>query len=159
LTLSTSAGPIVVGAHTYFRQDGNGSVYSYGENIGAGDIWVVSPTPGFYLDMFSPLSVGQSNGGTIIFNDGSVETFSYNVEAVENVSTDAGVFEAYRISRNFTYNYASGSISRLESSGTYWYVPGLGGVKSHLTASYFSGSTFLYTLDVTATLASSNVTY
>jgi len=87
------------------------------------------------------------------------EFHSYTVTAKENVTTQIGTFEAYRISMNDTYNYATGAIDRMEESSTKWYVPGWGLVKEELNASYYSGGVLQYTLNVTITLTNTTVSY
>jgi hypothetical protein len=150
---------MVVSTHGYFLQDANGSIYTYGGDtgIGSGDVWVTSPTSGYFLDLESPMAVGQNNGTSVTFTDGSSMTRSYSVTAIENVSTGIGTFESYRISENITINYPDGD--RVVESNTYWYVPGLGEVKIISDATFYSGGVFQLSQKLTATITSTSVIY
>jgi hypothetical protein len=156
LTLTGPGGTVTTRTDTFFTQDGTGSVFVYGTNVGSGDIWITS-TPYYYLSSLSPMAVGQSYGGSVTFTDGSTLTVSDIVTGTENVSTGIGTFETYKINQSATYNFTNGD--RTVENNTIWYVPGLGMVQLQANTSYHSGGLLQLTLSFTATLTSTNVSY
>ncbi len=159
MNITTPTGPIVVSAHTYFLQDSNGSMYIYGGDMdmGSGDAWVTLPAQGYFLDFKSPMTVGQSKGLTVTFSDGTSMTYSYVIVAIENVSTGIGTFETYRIEENTTYNYVNGD--QVVESNVEWFVPSLGSIKLVSDATYYSSGVFQFSLNLTATISSTSVSY
>lgn len=158
-TFSGAGQTLTQSGHLYFLQDAGGSVRVYGGRIEDNDAWVVSPANGYVLSIMSPVAVGQSYGASATLSDGSSLTFTYSIDAIENVSTLLGTYQAYRGSTSRTWDYASGSFTRVTQTGTVWLVPGLGEVKSNMNVKMYSGSTLTLTLFYTAVLSSTNVSY
>jgi hypothetical protein len=158
ITLSGQGESFTFDFHDYFLQDNNGSIFSYGEGDSiSGDTWVVFPAVGYYLRLESPMAVGQSNGSTVDFDDGSSLTYSYSIDSIQNVSTSLGSYESYKITSNLSVDYGTGDTEVV--SATSWYVPGLGSVKIMETDSYYSGGVLQLTLNFTATIDSTSVVY
>lgn len=157
--LTTSAGQLVVSTHSYFLQDANGSMNTYGADfgLGSGDVWVTSPASGYFLSLESPMAVGQNHGTSATYTDGTTMTIAYSVTSIENVDTGAGRYEAYKITQNATINYTNG-IKVIENN-TIWYVPGLGMVKTVSDATRYSGGTFQLNQQLTIMLSSTSVAY
>ena len=157
LNLSGSGQTINDSFHDYGLQDANGSIHVYGENDGSGNVWI-NTSPGYYVQIVSPVTLGQSGGKTFTYTDGTSQTYAYVVAgSTVNVNTAIGTFEAYRISVDRTWNYSTGR--RLISTAEADYVPGLGTIKQTSTGSMYQGTTYLYSLDVTQTLSSTNISY
>jgi hypothetical protein len=157
-TLTGPGGSITLDSHSYFLQDSNGSIYVYGEGeSGSPDTWVVSPVSGYYLEMESPMSIGQSNGASVLFSDGENLTFSYSVDAIENVSTGVGTFEAFRTSQSFSHDFGGGDSTVIVE--TVWIVPGLGIVKEDADITYYIGGVFDSSLSIISTLNNTTVVY
>lgn len=158
MTLSGSGQTLTDSYYDYGLQDSNGSIHIYGEDEDSGNIWI-NTAPGYYVQIVSPVTLGQSGGETFTYTDGSSQTYSYSVEgSTVNVGTPIGTFEAYRLNVDRTRNYANGR--RLISHSQADFVPGLMAVvKETSTGSVYQGVTFLYSLDATRTLSSTNVSY
>mgnify|MGYP000962896764 CR=1 FL=1 len=158
LTLSGSGQTLNDSYHDYGLQDSNGTIQIYGEDEDSGNIWI-NTAPGYYVQIVSPVTLGQSGGKTFTYTDGSSQTYAYVIEgSTVNASTPLGIFESYRINVDRTRNYADGR--RLISHSQADFVPGLmAAVKETSTASVYQGTTYLYSLDVTRTLSSTNISY
>lgn len=157
--LTTSAGQSVVSTHSYLLQDANSSINTYGADfgLGSGDVWVTSPASGYFLSFESPMAVGQNHGTSAAYTDGTTMTIAYSVNAIENVDTGAGKYEAYKITQNATINYTNGI--KVVENNTIWYVPGLGTVKILSDATRYFGGAFQLNQQLTATLSSTSVAY
>lgn len=157
LTLSGPGGSVSGDDYSYFLQDANGAIYEYGRKELGQDVWVVSPSIGYFLSTASPMGVGQSNSGIAWYNDDSKITYSYTVTSKENVSTSLGTYESYKLSISFTFEYFWGD--SVVVSKNIWYVPGLGTLKVVANETLYSGGIFQYALDYTASLDDTNVIY
>jgi hypothetical protein len=159
VNISTPSGALVVSTHDYFLQDIDGSISSYGADFGtgSGDVWVTSPTSGNYFTIESPIAVGQSNGYSITYTDGTTMTVSYLVEGVESVTTGIGKFMAYRVSENATINYTNGNTA--VESIINWYVANLGSVKMTSDTTLYSGGVFQLNQKLAFTLSSTSIVY
>ncbi len=97
-------------AHSYFLQDGTGSLFEYGGTLNTNsDVWVTIGSGGNFLFYLSPVAVGQKHNANVTYNDGSTETFSASVIGTENVQTGVGLLEAYKITENVTFNNVDGT--------------------------------------------------
>lgn len=158
LTPQGTTTPVVSSSHYYFLQDGTGSFFNYGKSITSGDIWVSLGSGGKFMDTQSPMATGQSYGTSVIYSDGSTNTFSVSVLGTENVSTGVGFLEAYKTTINTTLNNADGT--KDVQTDTEWYVPGLGIVRAAVNEThYLAGNVFVANLKFNATLTSTSVTY
>jgi len=158
LSLSGPSGiPASISFHGYEFQDSTGTIYECGENDGSGDIWVSAASGGYFVSSQSPVATNQSYGNSVTYTDGSTATITEHVIGTENVNTNAGYYEAYKILENATVNYNDGT-SAVESN-TIWFVPGLGMVKETLNVKYYTGSTITGSLTLTIVLASTSVAY
>lgn len=159
MNISTPTGTLVVSTHDYFLQDLDGSISSYGADFGtgSGDVWVNSPTSGNYFTIESPITVGQSNGYSITYTDGTTMTVSYLVEGIESVTTGIGKFMAYRVSENATINYTNGNTA--VESIINWYVANLGSVKMKSYTTLYSNGVFQLNQKLNFSLSSTSVVY
>lgn len=157
LTLSGSGQTLTDSYHDYGLQDSNGSIQIYGEDEDGSNIWI-NTAPGYYVQIASPVTLGQSGGKTFTYTDGSSQTYAYTVQgSTVVVNTPLGRYEAYRISIDRTRNYSDGR--RLISHAETDIVPGLGTVNETATGSVYQGAIFQYSLDVTRTISSTNISY
>jgi hypothetical protein len=159
MTFTVNGQTISSDDHDYSLQSTDGSILNYGMTTDSGDAWVVSPANGFYLEVMSPVALGQSFGASVIFSDGSALTYAYTIDDVEEVSTGIGIYQAYRVTISETKDYPTGNISRYIAKVTSWVVPGLGELKEIGTATYYSGGNIAAILSFTAVLFSTNVNY
>ncbi len=148
----------VISNSTFYLQDLDGSEYNFGDwNPVDGYNWIASGT-GYVLSTTSPVAVGQSNNGSMTYQDGTVKTFSYTVTGIENVVTGMGTIEAYKATHSSTINWGGGSTAN--SNSTLWFVPGLSmNVKEDTTITYYQNGTPTGTLHLISTLESTNVVY
>ena len=157
MNITTPVGPLVFAAHSYFTQDGDGSPYSHGGDfgLGSGDIWVISPSWGYFLLYQSPVNPGQNYGTSVTYSDGTSRTYSSSVIMMENVSTGIGTFEAYRIAGASTINFADGRSTVM--SQTIWFVPRLGVVREISDATSYVNGKFQLNQKLTMTLSNTSV--
>jgi hypothetical protein len=150
---------VVVSVHDYLVQDSNGTIYTSGVDfgIGLGDTWVTAASGGTFLSNQSPMSVGQNYGTSVTYTDGTTETISASVIGIEDVQTNIGNLESYKVSVDATINSSNGT--RTVENNTIWYVPGLGSIKLVSNSTSYSGSVFQGSLSITATLTSTSVAY
>jgi len=157
LALSGSGQTVNDSYHEYGLQDSNGSILVFGEDDNGSNVWINS-SPGYYVQIVSPVTLGQSGGSTYTFTNGSSETYAYVVDGATVISScELGRYEAYRINVDRTTNYTNGT--RFISHSQVDFVPGLGTIKQISTGSRYQGATFLYSIDVTQTLSSTNIPY
>ncbi len=134
----SSGPPIVISQHTYISQDSNGSIFIHGLNLGAGDAWVSAPSGGKYLSNQSPVLVGQNYGGSVTLSDGTTVKTSSSVDVIEDVQTNMGKYQAYKMTEDATIKQLNGIWTY--QNNTLWYVPGLGTVKVRIDTTTYSGS-------------------
>lgn len=148
----------VISNSTFYLQDGAGSEFNFGDwDPVDGYNWITSGT-GYVQISTSPVAVGQNNNGSMTYQNGTVETFSNTVIALEDVVTGMGTFQAYKYTDSGTINWGSGSTAN--SSTTFWYVPGLSApVKEDMTMTYYQNGTPTGTLHLIITLEATNVAY
>lgn len=147
-------------SHVYFRQDANGSILEYGEGgSGIGNIWVVSPASGYYVNLPSPMAAGFSSASSITYNDGTTATYSLQITGTDNVSTGMGIYESYEVHYNFDSSEPSGAGG--STMATMWYVPGLGMIKEDSNVASWDGPGMAgyMQLHYTATLTGTSVSY
>lgn len=157
ISISFSGTPLVISQNEYYLQSNDGSIYVYGSGINSQDIWVVSPAEGRYLNLKSPLVVGQSYNVSVTYNDGETMLYSYYVHSFETVQTKAGNFDVYKIEINRRYDDSSGAGYRTEEHSFEWYSPNCGIIKETAYISYYSGGSLLYSLAYTAELTWTNL--
>jgi len=148
----------VITNSTFYLQDGTGSEYAFGQwNPTDGYNWI-SSAPGYVKFSTSPMAIGQSNGGTVTYQDGSIETFSNIVTGIEDVYTGMGKFEAYKMTNSGSINWGGGSTASYNE--TVWYIPGLSiAVKEDLSITYYQNGNPTGTVHLISTLESTNVVY
>ena len=158
LSLSGPSGiPASLSFHGYEFQDSTGTIYECGDNDGSGDIWVSAASGGYFVSSQSPMAPNQSYGSSVTYTDGSTATITEHIIGTENVNTNAGYYEAYKILENATFTYTDGTSS--VESNIVWFVPGLGTVKETLNVTYYTGSTITGNLTLTIALTSTSVAY
>jgi hypothetical protein len=145
--------------YTYFEQDGAGNVNKYGEGDGSTDKWITTPAAGYVLDMKSPVSIGDNYSRNVTYSNGDTETFSATVIGKEYVATGIANYESYKATMTQTTNYASGTYTKEVLAGTVWVVPGLEMVKQEMNIKRYIGLTLDNEINVTFTLASTNIAY
>lgn len=145
--------------YTYFEQDAAGNNYKYGEGDGSTDKWITSPAAGYVLDTKSPVSIGDNYSYTVTFSNGDTQTFSATVIGKEYVTTGVANYESYKATMSQTTNYVSGSYTKEVLTGTVWIVPGLEMVKQEMNVKRYIGSSLDNEINVTFTLASTNIAY
>jgi len=156
---SSSGTHIVTSVHNYLVQDSNGTLYTCGEDFGtgSGDTWVTAASGGIFLSNQSPVSVGQNYGTSVTYTDGTTETIAISVVGIEDVQTNIGNLESYKVTGDATINYSNGT--RVVENNTIWYVPGLGTIKLASDATSYSGGVFQGSLSLTAILTSTSIAY
>jgi hypothetical protein len=148
---------INISGHIYGLQDANGSFLVFGEDD-AGVRWIQTP-PGYYVQIISPVTLGQEGGKSVTYNDGSTFTYSYSIaNSTEYVSTGLGTFEAYKITSVGIHGLPDGT--RIDTYETSYFVPRLSAVvQSTGTSFYYKFNIFDYSLSSTSTLSGTNVAY
>ena len=156
---SSSGTHIVTSVHNYLVQDSNGTLYTCGEDFGtgSGDTWVTAASGGIFLSNQSPVSVGQNYGTSVTYTDGTTETIAISVVGIEDVQTNIGNLESYKVTVDATINFSNGT--RVVENNTIWYVPGLGTIKLASDATSYSGGVFQGSLSLTAILTSTSIAY
>ncbi len=150
--------PLVTSVHDYLLQDFAGSIYIYGTDFTFGDTWVSAASGGKFLSTQSPMSIGQNYEVSVAFTDGTTSTLSSSVVAIEDVQTNSGEFQAYKITVNATINFPY-SIKVVQNN-TMWYVPGLGNFVKYVSdATTYSENDFRHSLRMTFTLTGTSVSY
>lgn len=156
---SSSGQHLVTSAHDYGVQDSNGTLYICGEDFGTGlgDTWVTAASGGIFLSDQSPVSVGQNYGTSVTYTDGTTETISISVVGIEDVQTNIGNLESYKVTIDATINFPNGT--KVVENNTIWFVPGLGSIKLASNSTSYSGSVFQNSLSLTAVLTSTSIAY
>ena len=131
-TVTGSAGTLDFSGRSLFYQDGNNSMYNCGDYDTASGKYIfiddTTATPnGVYLELESPIQVGNTTAGVSTFSDGSWEDCTSTVEAIENVPIPLGLFESYRVQE--ACSYSDGTVSE----ETLWWVPAISDIKSSAT--------------------------
>jgi hypothetical protein len=153
-------GPTPIDSHVYFRQDVNGSILEYGEgSSGIGNIWVVSPASGYYMNLPSPMAAGLSSASSITYDNGTSATYSLQITGTDNVSTGMGIYESYEVHYNYDLSEPSGAGESIMT--TMWYVPGLGMIKEDSYVALWDGPGMAGYMQMhyTATLTGTSIAY
>lgn len=159
MTLNIPGAPLM-DSHVYFRQDADGSILEYGEGVsGIGNIWVVFPASGYYMNLPSPITAGSTSTSSITYDDGTTAMYSIQVTGTDNVSTGIGIYESYEVHYNYDSSEPSGAGGSIMA--TMWYVPGLGMIKEDSNVASWDGPGLAgyVQLHYTATLTGTSVSY
>jgi hypothetical protein len=107
-----------------FHQDASNSVYDCGEfneDLGRYVFLTDSNTSpnGLFLEIESPVQIGNTVSGVIFYDDGSWQDCTYTVLAIENVRVPSGFYESYKIKDSCSYSDGVVEVS------DNWFVPSI----------------------------------
>ena len=78
---------------------------------------------GVFLEVESPMQVGNTTSAVVFYDDGSWEDCTQSVQAIENVSTTLGLYESYKSFESCSYS--DGTML----TNTMWTVPSIFNIK------------------------------
>ena len=127
-TITGPLGTLDILTRKLFYQDTNNSLYECGQfNEVLGKYVFLTDTAttpnGVFLELESPVQLGNSTSGVMSFDDGTWEDCTNTVQAKENVSVPLGLYESYRMYETCSYSNGATLVN------TVWRVPSIFNLK------------------------------
>ena len=127
-TLTGSGGSVAFSTRSLFYQDADNSLYDCGEYDETSGAYIfitdtaASPN-GVFLTTRSPMQLGDSTSGVVVYEDGSWADCTQTVQAKENISVPLGYYESYKVAESCVLSDGTTFVN------TAWYVPAISSIK------------------------------